>query len=300
MGYVLLGGDQHESRARLQGLLESQGFTVVTASSLTMAVPLGETDPPDLVLLNITRSKEEGWGVCRALRESCPRAKIVLCISGGPSDEDVAKGRDVGADDVIREILELSEISTYLESALVGHSVTCPQCGNVFKIERMPAPGFRLEALCPQCHFLVGVYAQGAEAVSVGSTSNQAKILIVEDTKFFRGYLTDMLSKAGFQVATAQDGVEALEYLNQESPDLVIADVLMPRMDGFELCRNIKERPETSGLPVILMTQVLTQPHHEKEARETHGADDYITKPFQPEDLLERIRRFLPLSVDPS
>ena len=298
MGYILLGGDQQESRARLQELLESQGFTVVSASSIAMVAPLCETDPPGLVFLNISRSKEEGFEVCRALRESCPSAKILLCIDGGPSAEDTELGRDAGADDVIPEIRELSGISKYLESALAGHYVTCPQCENVFKIEKMPAPGFRLEALCPECHFLVGVYAQGAEAVSVGTTTkDQAKILLVEDTKFFRGYLNDVLSEAGFQVVTAQDGVEALERLTQESPDLVISDVLMPRMDGFELCRQIKDRPETSSVPVILMTQVLTQPHHEQEARETHGADDYITKPFQPEDLFERIRRFLPLSM---
>lgn len=295
VGYILVGGDQHESRARLQELLEAQGFTVVSASSLAMAVPLGETDPPDIVFLNISRSREEGWTVCRALRQSCPRAMILLCVDGGPTDADAALGREAGADEVIPEVRDLSEISMYLESGLAGHSVTCPQCESVFKIERMPAPGFRVETECPECHFLIGVLSQGAEAVSVGPASNdQAKILVVEDTKFFRTFLTDLLSQAGFQVEAAQDGMEALEYLGRECPDLVIADVLMPRMDGFELCRKIKDRPETASVPVILMTQVYTEAHHEKEAREKHGADDYITKPFEPHELFDRICRFLP------
>jgi DNA-binding response OmpR family regulator len=68
----------------------------------------------------------------------------------------------------------------------------------------------------------------------------------------------------------------------------------MPRMHGFDLCRKIKNRPQTASVPVIMMTQVYTRMHNEKEARGVLGADDYITKPFQPSDLLTRIWRFLP------
>ncbi len=295
MGHILLAGDQHDSRARLQEVLETQGFTVIGASSLAMAVPLGESDPPDVVFLNISRSRDEGWSVCRALRRSCPRATILLCVGDGPSEEDVALGREAGADAVIPEARDLSEISIYLDSGLAGHSVICPECRHAFSTQDMPAPGFRVETQCPECHFLISVVPDGMEEIPVHSTPRgRSKILVVEDTKSFRTYLTDLLSDAGFQVIAAKDGVEAMEHLVRGCPDLVIADVLMPRMDGFELCRKIKDRSDIASVPVILMTQVFTQVHHEKEAREMQGADDYITKPFEPDDLFDRIHRFLP------
>lgn len=295
MGNILLADDQRDSRARLQELLEEQGFTVVSASNLEMAVPMAKTDSPNLVFLNISRSREKVWTVCRDIRRFCPKAKIVLCVEGDPTADDEALGLEAGADEVISEIRNLEDISRFLEAALIDHSVTCPQCQHIFRLRQMPVPGSRMEAQCPQCDYLVGVLHRGAEAVTPGPTPiGQAKILVVEDTKFFRAYLNDLLVKAGFQVVMAQDGLEALEYLSRECPDLVITDVLMPRMSGFELCRRIKDRPETATLPVIMMTQVYTRAHHEREAMGVHGADDYIVKPFQPNDLLARIWRFLP------
>ena len=295
MGNILLADDQRDSRARLQELLEEQGFTVVSASNLEMAVPMAKTDSPNLVFVNISRSREKGWAVCRDVRRFCPKAKIVLCVEGDPTADDEALGLEAGADEVISEIRNLEDISRFLEAALIDHSVTCPQCQHIFRLRQMPVPGSRMEAQCPQCDYLVGVLHRGAEAVTPGPTPiGQAKILVVEDTKFFRAYLNDLLVKAGFHVVMAQDGLEALEYLSRECPDLVITDVLMPRMNGFELCRRIKGRPETSMLPVIMMTQVYTRAHQEREAMGVHGADDYIVKPFQPNDLLARIWRFLP------
>jgi twitching motility two-component system response regulator PilH len=260
-----------------------------------MAIPLAKSDPPDLALLNISRSREEGWRICRDIRRFCPNARIILCIEGGPTEKEATLGVEAGADEVIPEVREASEISRFLDAALVGYSLTCPECQTIFRLRDMPVPGSRVEAQCPECHFLIGVLSQGPEAVSLDPSANgRAKILVVEDTKFFRAYLTDLLTDAGYEVVTAQDGVEALQYLSRECPDLVITDVLMPRMHGFDLCRKIKDRPETASLPVIMMTQVYTRVHHEREARGVHGADDYITKPFQPGDLLARIWRFLP------
>ncbi|MEE9138871.1 MAG: response regulator, partial [candidate division NC10 bacterium] len=298
MGNILIADDKNESRARLQGLLESQRLRMITACNLGMAVPMALSDPPDFIFLNMSRSREEAWTVCQALRKSCPKARILLWVEGDPTDEDIALGREAGADEVTSEIRDQSDLSKFLEVGLAEYSVTCPQCENVFSLQERPVPGARVEAQCPQCDFLIGVLHHGPEAVTVDPSINgQAKILVVEDTKLFRAYLTDILTAAGFDVMTAQDGVEALEILMQDPPDLVITDVLMPRMHGFDLCRRIKDHPETASLPVIMMTQVYTREHHAQEARGLYRADDYITKPFEREDLLARIRRFLPHSM---
>ena len=93
MGNILIADDQRDSRARLQEILEEQGFTVTSASNLEMALPLAKPESPDLVFLNISRSREKGWSVCRDLRRFCPKAKIVLYI---PFPGDGRTGRDEG------------------------------------------------------------------------------------------------------------------------------------------------------------------------------------------------------------
>lgn len=295
MGNILLADDRQESRTRVQNLLEAEGLRMVTACSLGMAVPMALSDPPDLVFLNVGRSREQAWTVCQALRQACPRSRILLWVEGNPTDEDIALGREAGADAVIPEIRDLADLSRFLEPRFVEQSVACPECRTVFSVEEMPVNGARVEAQCPKCGFLTGVLHHGPEAVAVDSSNNgRAKVLVVEDTKLFRAHLTDILAEAGFEVVTAQDGVEALEYLMEESPDLVITDVLMPRMHGFDLCRRIKDNPDTASVPVIMMTQVYTREHHAQEARGLYKADGYLTKPFERDDLLACIRRFLP------
>ena len=96
-----------------------------------------------------------------------------------------------------------------------------------------------------------------------------------------------MLSPKGFRVATASSGEEALDVLSKEHPDLVLLDILMPGMDGYEVCRRIREDPETAFLPVIMITASGGQ----KKIRAIEsGADDFVNKPFDQAELLARVR----------
>jgi formate hydrogenlyase transcriptional activator len=113
-------------------------------------------------------------------------------------------------------------------------------------------------------------------------------ILVVDDTPANIGFLMETLTKAGFRVRVAQDGESALEQAQYSPPCLVLLDVMMPGIDGFETCRRLRAIPRFEQLPVIFMT-ALSDAQDKVRAFEA-GADDYITKPFQHEEVLARVR----------
>jgi two-component system NtrC family sensor kinase len=120
-------------------------------------------------------------------------------------------------------------------------------------------------------------------------------ILIVDDNSANLGVLSDALSQAGFEVRVAKSGKMALERVKYALPDLILLDVMMPEMDGFETCRRLQANPETTQIPVIFMT-ALSDTANKVEGFKL-GAVDYITKPFQQEEVLARVKLHLKLHV---
>lgn len=126
------------------------------------------------------------------------------------------------------------------------------------------------------------------------------KVLLVDDERGILVPLIDLLEHSGYEVATAGDGRAALEQVKQFQPHLIVLDVIMPRMDGREVLRSLRE--EGDWTPVILLTQVGET--IERAMALDEGADDYLTKPYDPHELLARIRAVLrrtgPRSTIPS
>ena len=121
-----------------------------------------------------------------------------------------------------------------------------------------------------------------------------AKILVVEDEAPLRAVLQLALRNApgaDYDVRTAEDGVQALEEVRRDPPDLILLDVMMPGMDGYEVCRVLKDGPLTSGIPVIFLTALAGEDDRLK-GLEAY-ADDYIAKPFSPAEVLIRVRNQL-------
>jgi DNA-binding response OmpR family regulator len=115
------------------------------------------------------------------------------------------------------------------------------------------------------------------------------KILVVDDDRATLLLLGGRLVKEGYRVLTAADGEEAWAAAQRERPDLVISDMLLPRMDGISLCRKIKENPDLASTRVILATAVFKQAAFRAEARAS-GADEFIEKPFDMDIILSRVR----------
>lgn len=118
--------------------------------------------------------------------------------------------------------------------------------------------------------------------------AGSGSILVVEDDRFLARLLQVELTGAGFEVHHAGDGVQALEMAFERCPDLVLADVMMPNMDGFELTRRLRHDPRTEGVSIIIVTARGLAA--DKLTGLTAGADDYIVKPFDNEELIARVR----------
>jgi len=115
------------------------------------------------------------------------------------------------------------------------------------------------------------------------------KILAVDDEPSIVRLIQINLEKQGYQVITAYDGKEALEKIASERPDMVVLDVMMPYMDGFEVLRTLRKEPATRELPVIMLTAKAQDADVYTGYKD--GADSYLTKPFNPRELISFVQR---------
>lgn len=119
----------------------------------------------------------------------------------------------------------------------------------------------------------------------------QKKILVVDDEKDITETLSFMLKAAGYDVITASDGEEGLKFAKEENPDLIILDVMMPKINGYKIARLLKYDNKYKHIPIIMVTA--RGQDSDKLIGEETGADEYITKPFEFEEVLKSVRKHL-------
>ena len=126
--------------------------------------------------------------------------------------------------------------------------------------------------------------------------SEKKRILVVDDEPDFCSIVQGQLEKEGYEVELAYNGVEGLEKIRANPPDAIVLDVMMPEMDGYEVCKELKADEATAGIPVILLTAVAS---HVTSTRYSHAdgmsteADDYIAKPASAEEICDSIKGLL-------
>ncbi len=116
-------------------------------------------------------------------------------------------------------------------------------------------------------------------------------VLIVDDSVTVREMVSGLLKKMGLTVIEASDGKEAKEQIESQYPDLVITDIVMPNMNGYELCRWLKNDPKTQNIPVVMCTSKSQE--FDRYWGMKQGADAYISKPFQPGELVATVKQLL-------
>jgi DNA-binding response OmpR family regulator len=120
---------------------------------------------------------------------------------------------------------------------------------------------------------------------------SKGKVLVVDDEIYIVHILDFSLGMEGYEVVTALDGEAALEKLKSEQPDLIVLDIMMPKLDGYEVCKAIKGNPDTAHIPVILLSA--KGRNVDQKMGFDVGADDYITKPFRPSTLRKKFNEIL-------
>ncbi len=119
-------------------------------------------------------------------------------------------------------------------------------------------------------------------------------VLVVDDSTMVRIILAECLESSGFEVIEAIDGIEAIEQIQTHRPDLVITDIVMPRMNGYELCRWIKSDPRTKSIPVMMCTT--KDEDFDRYWGLKQGADAYIAKPYRPLEMVNAVKHLLEIA----
>ena len=117
----------------------------------------------------------------------------------------------------------------------------------------------------------------------VTDTKKQQRIVVVDDSPTSRRFASDALSKAGFEVLTANDGEEAIELIAREVPDVVVLDIILPKKNGFQVCRELKTSEQTKGIRIALLSS--KNQESDRFWGQRQGADAYLTKPVDPHEL---------------
>ena len=123
-------------------------------------------------------------------------------------------------------------------------------------------------------------------------------ILIADDEPYLIRSLSYVLQREGYHVESAVDGQEAMSKIETLRPDLVFLDLMLPRLDGFQICRRVKERPDLRSIYVIILTAKGQQEDRQKGFQA--GADAFMTKPFSPKEIIDKLRQILGSSDRPS
>jgi chemosensory pili system protein ChpA (sensor histidine kinase/response regulator) len=120
------------------------------------------------------------------------------------------------------------------------------------------------------------------------AASARKLVMVVDDSLTVRKFTTRLLTREGYEVVTARDGIDALKVLTEHTPDAILLDIEMPRMDGFEFAKTIKGDAKTAGIPIIMITS-RTADKHRNRANEL-GVERFLGKPYQEDQLLQSLR----------
>ena len=251
---ILLVEDNPVNRRLAQFLLKSQGYIVYEAATGGEALELARTHLPDLILMDLQLPGLDGFAATRILKEDAATADIpVVALTAYAMKGDREKALEAGCDGYITKPIDTKEFP--------------------FAVSR----------------YLASAGAKGVES-GVGTG---AKILVVDDNEQNLALIRTILRRNGHDSVLARSGEEALRQVLQDPPDLIILDVMMPGMDGIEVCRRLKDDEETRLIPIVIMT-ALDQPEDKIRGIEA-GADDFLTKPVNQPELVARVRTALKL-----
>ena len=253
MKKILVVEDVELNRELISQLLEDD-YQVLSAADGAAGLRLAHRERPDLILMDLSLPVMDGWEAARRIKADPDLKRIpIIAVSAHAMSGDAEKARRCGCDDYLSKPLDEKLLRDKLQ------------------------------------HFLGPLYQRSGSAPAAGAH----RILIVDDEPLNVDYLQQELEELGYDTMSARDGQEALECVATDPPDLILLDILMPVMDGFEVCRTLKGDDATRLIPIVIMTTLDGIDDRIKGIEA--GADDFLTKPVNQRQLIARLQTSLRL-----
>jgi len=168
-------------------------------------------------------------------------------------------------------------------------NIQCPNCKAGYRIKDPPENYAKASATCPKCRHR---FAVRDHLVGIGQETGEAALLIVDDARFFRELISDILADKGYRLSLAEDAQQAWDILNREKIDLMIVDVNLPDLSGYDLIKKVRGHSAFSNLAILCISGVHRTDGDFAKAMDA-GANDFSTKSFNPEEFNHRVSALL-------
>lgn len=248
--------------------LEAEGYEIIRSYSGQDALQKAEQELPDLILLDIVMPPPNGYEVTRRLKTQPQTSDIpVVLITTYKETEDKVKGLQAGADEFLNRPVDTSELRARIRSLIA------------------------LKRYKDQLQMHTQLERSFISLPDQEKPESQKKILLVEDNEIEAIILQNYLKNTSYEVEYVRNGVSAIHRLQRGDVDLVLLDLLLPDMSGFDVCRQLKKHPPTRNVQIIIVTGL--DDIDSKIRGLEQGTDDFLVKPINKEILLTRIHVLL-------
>lgn len=269
---ILIVDDDPRNLKLMAGMLAGKTYQMMTATDGSEALKLVEQDRPDLILLDVMMPGLNGYDVTRRIKSNPATQSIpIILVTALDSSEDKVMGLEAGAEEFLTKPVNAVEIEARIRSML--------------KLKQYRDQlAIRTESESP---------IQTVQSIpeGVAEKETRSRVLVVEDDEKDLKLLLNHLENPSYDLDTARNGQDAIQKMVTNPYDLVILDILLPRIDGFEICRRIKQMEETQDTQVVLITCLKDLENKIKGVE--LGADDYLMKPVDPRELQARVKVLL-------
>ena len=269
---ILIVDDDPKNVKLISGFLHNQPYELLTAYSGEEALELTRKEKPDLILLDIMMPGKDGFTVTKELKADPKTAAIpIIMVTALSSTKDKVKGLEAGAEEFLSKPVNKEEIQTRISSVL-----KLKQYQSQLTVRKQTEENIQTKLLAPH-----------NQKVKNG----QQKVLVVDDDLNEQKLILNYLKEEKYKILTADSGDDALKIALQEEVDLLLLDVLLPKMDGFMVCQRIKQSQETKDIQVVMITCLDDMESRIKGIE--LGADDFLVKPIESRELVARSRILL-------
>ena len=294
MAKIAIIEDDAILRDILANKLSQEGYAVTGAADGEVAMEVIRKEVPDLVLLDMLLPKKSGIEILTEMRADEKLKNIaVIAISNTGEMGEINKAKELGIKDfLIKAVFDSGDVVKKVKATLGagGAKPTSqpPPKADQPMAEKLATPAPQVTPTAP----VAAPTSQPKTGEPRAENTGNHKVLIVEDDRFLRELAGQKLEKEGFTVMAAATGAEAFEFMAKQTPNIVILDLILPGMDGFEILAKIRENQAWNKIPVIILSNLGQEEDIDKAKK--LGATDYLIKAhFSFGEIIKKIRETL-------